>query len=122
MTLGNVCNVGRPTILTYSRQEQATGIERPDKYQPGWIDLIESIQIATTMVETKQQTLQAEESDYSADEGVQVRQVAKKQVWTGKADERMSFRPYQQQDKYENALKQEKRDAGLQSKRSRSSS
>jgi len=32
------------------------------------------------------------------------------------------FRTYQQQEKYENALKQEKRDAGLQSNRSRSAS
>ena len=74
------------------------------------------------MADAKKQTAQAEESDFSDDEITQEQQVAKKQVQQGKQDEKQSFRTVQQQEKYENALKQQKRDAGLQSNRSRSAS
>jgi hypothetical protein len=63
----------------------------------------------------------AEQSDYSDSEPEEV-QVAKKQVQEGKQDEKLQFRTYQQQEKYENALKQQKREAGLQTNRSRSAS
>jgi len=69
-----------------------------------------------------QQTAQAEESDFSDDEITQERQVAKKQVQNGQQEEKQSFRTVQQQEKYENAMKQEKRESGLQSNRSRSAS
>jgi hypothetical protein len=67
---------------------------------------------------------QAEQSDYSdsENEGTQEQQIAKKQVQSGQQDEKMSFRTTMQQQKYENALKLQKREAGLQSNRSRSAS
>jgi hypothetical protein len=63
----------------------------------------------------------AEESDYS-DSDTEEQQVAKKQIQPGQKNEKMQFRTVQQQQKYENALKQQKREAGLQSNRSRSAS
>lgn len=70
----------------------------------------------------KQKTAQAEESDYSDVEGTEEQQVAKKQIQQGQTEEKQQFRTYAQQEKYENALKQQKREAGLQSNRSRSAS
>jgi hypothetical protein len=64
---------------------------------------------------------QVEESDYSESEPEE-QQIAKKQVQQGKQDEKLSFRTVQQQQKYENALKQQKRETGQQSNRSRSAS
>jgi len=68
-------------------------------------------------------TAQAEESDYSDSEPeTQEQQVAKKQVQSGQQEEKQSFRTTMQQQKYENAMKLQKREAGLQSNRSRSAS
>jgi hypothetical protein len=74
------------------------------------------------MADAKTQNAPADESDYSDVEGTEEQQIAKKQVQEGKQDEKLQFRTYQQQEKYENALKQQKREAGLQSNRSRSAS
>lgn len=70
----------------------------------------------------KQKAAQVEESDYSDVEGTEEQQVAKKQIQQGQTEEKQQFRTYAQQEKYENALKQQKREAGLQSNRSRSAS
>ncbi|KIW06456.1 uncharacterized protein PV09_02899 [Verruconis gallopava] len=76
------------------------------------------------MAEKKNQNAQADDADYSDSEleGTPELQMARKQVQQGKQDEKLSFRTTMQQQKYENALKLAKREAGLQSNRSRSAS
>lgn len=66
-------------------------------------------------------------SDYESDSGRgsdrEKKQVEKKMENEAMGEEeKTQFRTYQQQEKYENALKQQKREAGLQSNRSRSAS
>lgn len=61
-------------------------------------------------------------SESENDDQPEEQQIAKRQVKEGKQDEKLQFRTVQQQQKYENALKQQKREAGLQSNRSRSAS
>lgn len=63
------------------------------------------------------------ENDYSGDEEEQPQPQKQQQLQKSQQiEEKQSFRTTQQQQKYENALKQQRRDDGQQSNRSRSAS